>query len=534
MRLSFLGAAKVVTGSAYLLEAEQSKILVDFGMFQGRKEIRDRNEQPLLFNPAEIDYLLLTHAHIDHSGLIPRLQKEGFQGKVIATKATVDLCRIMLPDSGHIQEMEIEWENRKRMRAGKPPVSPLYTVAEAEQSLALFTGVSFNEIIELNKNFKVRFRDAGHILGSSILEIWVSEAGEEIKIVFSGDLGNTNQPIVNDPTFIEEADYLVLESTYGNRLHETTQAKVEHLAAIIEETRARGGKIVIPAFAIERTQEILYYLNDLIENKTIEPIPVYVDSPLAISATQIFKDNFDCTCVDEEMQQLVAAGDDPFWFPGLRLTRTAEESRQINMSEESAVIIAASGMCDAGRIKHHLKHNLWRPESSIVFVGYQAAGTLGRAILDGAKKVKIFGEEISVSASIHVISGFSAHADQQGLLRWLQNFKRPPKKVFLVHGEEDSIMVLAQKIQQELGLATFAPEIGDSVKLTPQTAEALQKLAPPVVRPVERDAVIDQIDRLVYYAHQLRRSLASGEPVKVPADFEQLVQQLLQDVEKVK
>jgi len=463
MKLSFLGAAGTVTGSSYLLEAGGTKVLVDCGLFQGSKELKERNQAPFPYNPAEIDYLLLTHAHIDHSGLIPRLGKNGFQGKIIATSATVDLCNIMLPDCGHIQEMEVEWQNRKRKRAGKPLVEPLYTAEEARQCAQLFRGVNYGQWVELTPQLKVRFGNAGHILGSAFLEIVEqNKGGKSTRLVFSGDLGFKGRSIIQDPETVEKADYLVIESTYGDRLHKGRKETLEQFLQILKESLRDKGNIVIPAFAVERTQEILYLLNHLIEKKIIKEIPVFIDSPLAISATDIFRKH--SNYFNSETKALLDSGDNPFEFPGLKYTRTSDESIAIN-EVDGAIIVSASGMCDAGRIKHHLKHNLWRPECHVIFVGYQAIGTLGRNIVDGAEMVKIFGEEIAVKAQIHTIGGFSAHADQEELLSWLGEIKEKPRKVFVVHGEGKSSHTLARKIEEKFNLATNIPNRGDMVEL---------------------------------------------------------------------
>jgi metallo-beta-lactamase family protein len=470
MNVTFLGAAKTVTGSCCYLEVNNKKILVDCGLFQGHEGDRELNYEPFPFRMDELDYVLLTHAHIDHSGRIPKLYKDGYRGEVIATKATVELCEIMLPDSGHIQEMEIEWTNRKRLRAGKAPVEPLYTYQDAIDCISVFRKVSYDEFIKLQGNITIRFRDAGHILGSSILEMWVNENGHETKIVFSGDLGNKDMPILRDPTIIDSADYLFIESTYGDRLHHQNENKVEKFVDIIIETIEKGGNVVIPSFAVGRTQEIIYDLHKQLSKydekiKKLFNIPVYVDSPLAISATEVFRNNLDC--YDEEAREYVKNGDNPLDFPTLKFTTTAEESKELNEKDEKMIIISASGMCEAGRIKHHLKHNLWRPESTILFVGYQAEGTLGRKILDGAKKVRIFGEEISVNARIESIDSFSGHADQKGLLDWIDAFKDKPKKIFIIHGEEDSQKIFAEKIQQQFNIECIIPDKGETFSITP-------------------------------------------------------------------
>ncbi|HBY58039.1 MAG TPA: MBL fold hydrolase [Candidatus Atribacteria bacterium] len=465
MKISFLGATKIVTGSNFLIETKNSKFLIDCGMFQGNKSINRMNYYPFSFNPEEIDFMVLSHAHIDHSGRIPKLIKEGFKGDIYCTKATADLCSIMLPDSGHIQEMENEWDNRKRRRSGEKLREPLYTVKEAEDSLRYFKPVLYDQKIELNEEVALRFRDAGHILGSSIIELWIKEDNKEAKLVFSGDLGRRDRPILRDPFLIDETDYLIIESTYGNRLHPPSKDDAIKLISIINTTAQRGGNVVIPSFAIERAQDIIYELNKYYTeylktvNQDFLKVPVYIDSPLTVSATEIFLRNSDC--FDEDTLKLIKIGNNPLDFPNLKFTKTAEESKQLNTSKESKVIISASGMCTAGRIKHHLKHNLWRKESSIVFVGYQAEGTLGRRIKEGEKVVKIFGEEIQVNAEIYSLEGFSGHADKNGLMWWIQSFKSKPKKIFIVHGEEEATEEICRKIEEELNIEAHIPELGE-------------------------------------------------------------------------
>ena len=501
MNITFLGAAKTVTGSCYLVETKDTKFLVDCGMFQGRANEVILNAEPFPFNPGSLDFMLLTHAHIDHSGRIPKLYMDGFKGKIYATKPTVQLCGIMLPDSGHIQETENEWINRKRQRAGKAPVKPLYTVKEATDCLALLKGVTYGEAFSITEDIKVRFNDAGHILGSAIIEIWIRENGKDTKIVFSGDLGNKGVPILRDPTIIADADYLVVESTYGNRQHTLKKEtdKLERFINIISETIAKGGNVVIPSFAVGRTQEIIYDLNKYMDvfgddkiNKILN-IPVYVDSPLATSATQIFRENLDC--FDEEAREYIQNGDNPLDFPSLKFTQSPEESKKLNEKTESTIIISASGMCDAGRIKHHLKHNLWRKESTILFVGYQAEGTLGRRILDGATMVKLFGEEISVNARIEAIDGFSGHADKAGLLSWIGSIERKPKKVFIVHGEQEIMYDFAQTLSSEFGLRCIVPARGDSYIVT---ADSVYENVPnaEVQKRFRRLAVVEMLETL--------------------------------------
>lgn len=492
MKLTFCGAAGTVTGSCHLVELDNMSILVDCGMFQGGSEADDMNYEQFSFNPSEVDLLILTHAHIDHSGRIPQLVKRGFKGKIITSIPTNELCKIMLPDSAFIQESEAEWQNRKNQRAGKSPVEPLYTVKDAEAALEFFQSVEYNKLVNIASNVSIRLRDAGHILGSAILELWINEKGEEFKVVFSGDLGNRNVPIMNDPTIIEDADYVVMESTYGDRLHESSGDKMLALQKIIMDTITRNGNVVIPSFAIERTQEILYVLNMLKESKDskIRNLPVYVDSPLAVNATRIFQKYL--SYFDEDAQKLIASGDNPFDFPNLILTQTADESKAINATTESCIIISASGMCEAGRIKHHLKHNLWRKESSVVFVGYQAQNTLGRRIKDGEKTVKIFGEEIGVKCSVYSIESFSGHADQKGLMDWLGSFSKKPKKVFLVHGEEDSLKTLSRLIDTQLDIPNEIAVLGQSVELT---AAAATKVAVERAK-INKDAVLKTLSTL--------------------------------------
>ncbi len=478
MKVTFLGATKTVTGSNFLVEGAGKKILVDCGMYQGSAADEYENEAPFLFNVDEIDFMLLTHAHIDHSGRIPKLYNEGYRKDVIATKATCDLCSIMLPDSGHIQEMEAEWKNRKRERKGEDPVPPIYTAEDAAKSLEIFKPVQYNEIVDIDENIKARFNDAGHMLGSSIIEVWITENGETKKIVFTGDLGNNDIPLLSPPTMISDADYLVMESTYGNRLHMRNDDKAEIFLNVVYETLEKGGTVVIPSFAVGRTQEILFELNKIKEKKHDEEfykkykklmsIPVYVDSPLAISATEVFKENMNL--FNEETQAIINEGDNPLDFPGLKFTRTAEESKALNASEESSIIISASGMCEVGRIKHHLKHHLWEPNSTILFVGYQAPGTLGRKLVDGEKKVKIFGEEIAVNARIEYIEGYSGHADQEWLMNFVYSFTTPPKHIFLVHGEPEGQVVLKQKLEENTNIPITIPDYGETYQLGDEIA----------------------------------------------------------------
>ena len=443
-----------VTGSCHLITTDQYKILLDCGQFQGSRELEELNEKDFGFDPREIDFMILSHSHIDHSGRIPLLVKRGYTGKIYCTDATADLVAIMLKDSGYIHEKEAEWANRKAERSGKPLVKPLYTFRDAEVAAKQLEPVIYGQLYEINPDVRVRFRDAGHILGSSIVELWITEGEHVTKVVFSGDLGVKEKPLLRDPETIEEADYLIMETTYGDRIHETSCESLDKFFDIILKTTRRGGTVVIPSFAVGRTQELIFHLNKVYEEcgdlkQELDRIMVYVDSPLATSATEIFRRN--AQVFDQETRDYILKGDNPLDFKNLVFTRTSEESRQLNFNTAPKIIISASGMCEAGRIKHHLKHHLWDPKCSIVFVGYQAEGTLGRSIVNGDKDVSIFGEKIHVNAEIYNLEGFSGHADRDGLLEWLSGFRTPPKKIFLVHGEEDSKQKFAETVKLALG-----------------------------------------------------------------------------------
>jgi len=469
MKIEFLGAAKTVTGSSFLVRDADFTIMIDCGMFQGTDQIRERNFSHQNYAPKKIDALLLTHAHIDHSGLVPKLVKNGFYGNIYTTKATADLCSIMLPDSAHIQEMDTEFINKKNLKLGRAPVQPLYSMDDATECLKNFVPVSYDEIIQVHPRVEVRFRDAGHILGSSFIEMWVDEGNSKTKIVFSGDIGPKEQAIICDPKIVDEADILLIESTYGDRLHKTKEDTYNEFKKIITDSYNQKGNIIIPAFAIERTQEIIYTLSKLFKAGEIPSIPVYIDSPLAISATEIFKKNKNL--FDEEMQKRILSGDNPLEFPNLHYTRTTDESKWLNTEARGAIIIAASGMCTAGRIKHHLKYNLYRPESSIVFVGYQAEGTLGRRLIDGAQQVRVYGADVAVKAKVYTLGGFSAHADRDGLLAWAKNIKNPKLKAFVVHGEEKTARSFADTLQSKLGIKTYVPGWREIIDLTSMKSE---------------------------------------------------------------
>lgn len=513
MRLQFLGAARTVTGSCFLLETASKKILIDCGMFQGSKSVRALNYRDFSFEPPSVDCVLLTHAHADHCGLIPKLCKQGFKGTVYATKVTCELAEIMLPDSAHIQEYDAEVANRKGQRAGRNPVEPLYTVDDAYRALTQFSPVPYDADLFLGPEISARYRDAGHIIGSAILEIFVKEGGKETKLVFSGDLGQPNQPIIKDPTIIGGADYVIVESTYGNRLHQHCD-KEDELAEIVNDTVSRGGNVIIPSFAVGRTQTMLYYLHKLWREERIPNIPVIIDSPLAIAATRIFAKNtqeYD----DESLAMLNQDGTLP-QMPHLSVSETAAESKAINSMEGPLIIISASGMADAGRILHHLKHNLWRPESSVLFVGYQAAESMGRRLIDGIKRVKIMGEEVGVKAKIYNMDGFSAHADRNQLLEWLSHIDGPgPTQVFLVHGESPAACSLGEAIEEKFSVKTYIPYYGDSVHIDGRrfTIDESTMMVDPAVKDLEEYLSLAESD----YRQMRKRliSIVAKEPKKL-------------------
>ena len=456
MKLSFFGADQCVTGSCHCLEVNGKKILIDCGLQQGRDEV-DNSSLP--FHAGEIDFVLVTHAHIDHSGRIPMLLKQGFQGRIFATRLTAQLLDIMLQDSAHIQESDAEYQNRKNLRAGRPTVEPLYTVEDAQRVREFLTTCEYGEKVDLCEGVSMECIDAGHLLGSASMKLTLTENGETRTIVFSGDIGNVDQPIIRDPQFFHEADFVVMESTYGNRNHTEVWSYTDELAQIIDETLGKGGNVVIPSFAVGRTQELLYFIRQIKDENLVKSVPnfdVYVDSPLSKAATTIFCGDLR-GYLDEEAVALVKDGTHMFNFPGLHLTETVDESKNLNLDPSPKVIISASGMCDAGRIRHHLKHNLWRPESAVVFVGFQSPGTLGRHLLDGAESVKMFGEEIAVRAKIVNFQGLSSHADRDHLLNWIDQFaSAKPTHVFVVHGDREVAPAFAADLA-ERGFAAHAP-----------------------------------------------------------------------------
>ena len=466
MKLTFFGAAHEVTGSCTLLEAAGKRILIDCGMEQGA-DIYENCALPMA--AGEIDAILLTHAHIDHSGKLPAMVAQGFKGPIYATRAAHRLCQIMLRDSAHIQESEAEWRNRKAQRAGEPPYVPMYTVADADATLRQFQGCGYGESLEIFPGVSISFSDAGHLLGSASILVTATEDDETRSVLFSGDLGNIERPLIRDPQTPPAADFVVIESTYGDRIHGERPDYVGQLTRIIQETFDRGGNLVIPAFAVGRTQELLYLIRTIKEQGLIrghEGFPVYVDSPLAVEATRIYADDDAMKpYYDAETLELLARGTDPITFPGLRTSVTSADSKAINFDDTPKIILSASGMCEAGRIRHHLKHNLWRNESTILFVGYQSEGTVGRRLIDGADTVRLFGEEITVCAHIETLAGISGHADRDMLLAWLGSMPKKPRHVFVNHGDDHVTDLFAEAVTKSLGVPADAPYSGDSYDL---------------------------------------------------------------------
>ncbi len=501
MELMFIGADHEVTGSCHYLRVNDKNILVDYGMEQGTQAFENCG---LPVEPALIDYVFLTHAHIDHSGMLPLLYARGFRGSIYTTDATADLCSIMLRDSAHIQMQEAEWKNRKAKRsADNAVIEPLYTMEDADGTIKRIVPCEYEKEIQVCDGVKIRFTDIGHLLGSASIEVWATEGDVTKKIVFSGDIGNVDQPLIKDPKITKEADYVVMESTYGDRYHSDTKPDyVGELTRILKTTFDKGVNVVIPSFAVGRTQEMLYFLRQIKEERRIEgheDFLVYVDSPLAVEATGIFQRNI-AECFDEEAMELVKKGINPITFPGLRLAITSDESKAINFENTPKVIISASGMCEAGRIRHHLKHNLWRPECTVLFVGYQAIGTLGRAIVEGAKEVKLFGETIEIRAKIEKLVGMSGHADKGGLLQWIKGFETKPERVFVVHGEDSVCKLFTECLKIEHGIKAYAPYSGTRYDLI---ANEFIYEAEPVVLKKKAHAVSDVFARLVAAGQRL-------------------------------
>lgn len=509
MKITFVGADHEVTGSCHFLEACGKNILIDYGMEQG---INTFENVDLPVQESLIDYVFLTHAHVDHSGMLPLLYARGFRGQIFATDATVDLCSIMLRDCAHIQMQEAEWRNRKGQRSNKEKVEPIYTMEDADGAIKRLVPVHYDETIEVCNGIHIRFTDIGHLLGSASIEVWITEGDTSRKVVFSGDIGNVGQPLIREPKLTKDADYVIMESTYGDRLHSEEKVDyVSELAKIIQETFDRGGNVVIPSFAVGRTQEILFFIRKIKEDKMIErhdDFPVYVDSPLAVEATGIFTKNR-MECFNGEALDLIKQGINPITFPGLNLAITSDESKQINFENTPKVIISASGMCEAGRIRHHLKHNLWRPECTILFVGYQAVGTLGRALLEGAEEVRLFGEPIEVRASIETIKGMSGHADKNGLINWITGFEEKPRRVFVVHGEDSVCTNFTECLMVEHGLEAYAPYSGTVFNLATNKLE-YEALPIPVEKKAPR-AVSDVFARLLNAGQRLLAVIHKNE-----------------------
>ena len=533
MKLTFLGAAREVAGSRFLLQACGKNIMIDYGMEQGVDLFANT---PLPIMESQIDYVLVTHAHIDHTGYLPLLYKNGFRGVIYATETTSDLCRIMLQDSAHIQESDAEWKTRKNQRKGLPPVEPLYTQADALQTHALFRSCRYQQTVELCPGIFIRMVDVGHLMGSASIEITINEDGRETVIVFSGDIGNLRQPLLRDPQYMQRADYVVMESTYGDRSHsETPPDYVGSLTKTLQATFDRGGNVIIPSFAVGRTQEMLYFIREIKQKGLVkghDGFPVYVDSPLGIEATNVLNENT-LECADEETMALIQSGVNPIQFDGLRIAKTADESKLINEDPTPKVIISASGMCEAGRIRHHLKHNLWRPESTILFVGYQAVGTLGRSLVDGAKKVKLFGETIQVAAHIEQLAGKSGHADNNGLLKWISTFDPQPKHVFVVHGDDEVAGLFADRLTNEKGLSANAPYNGESWQLSPTLEKLTEGNHIRLKKPGKEAAAMDAVPKSTPPASpkpgtqaDLDRSSAYGQLLTAAEKLNALVQRM--------
>lgn len=528
VRVTCLGGAGVVTGSSYLVETPGGgKVLVDCGLFQGGRRMESYNWGDWGFDPKAVDALFLTHAHIDHSGRIPKLVKDGFKGRIITSPPSAELSRIMLLDSAHIQEMDAEWQNRKNKRQNRGEVLPLYTTTDAEKSLELFEPQERDRIITLNSGIKARLRNAGHILGSSILELWLGEGDEEVKVVFSGDLGKKEQLIVRDPHEIFAADYLFVESTYGNRLHRNIEESKDELLEAISYAHGNGEKVLIPAFAVERTQEIIYVLAEFQRAGLLPDMPVYLDSPLAIKATEIFRKNK--AYYDDEASAIVDKGLDPFNMPNLKFTQSTQESIRINEQAGPAIVIAGNGMCTAGRIKHHLKHNLWRPGASLVIVGFQAHGTTGRRIIEGEKRVRIFRENVAVRAKVFTIGGFSAHGDQADLIGWIGNFVESGPRVFVVHGETAARDMLAAKIGEVHGLAAYVPSFKERLILKPREMTTEEPVAEEIA-PAVSEEMLAAIAGLEKELEALKRRLSEKRPEEVHEEDVDVVKYIQEDI----
>ena len=535
MKIKFCGASIGVTGSCHLITTDKHKLLLDCGQFQGGKAVEKMNEEPFPFDPAQIEWVILSHAHIDHCGRLPLLVKRGFKGQIYCTDATADLLEVMLKDSAYIHEKDAQWQSKKNARTGKPPVEPLYTIDDAEDALKLVRPVLYDQLIELAPEIRIVFNDAGHILGSAITELWITEGENTSKIVFSGDLGVTNRPILRDPVKIKKADYVIMETTYGNRLHPANATSIDELIHITLATVKRGGSVIIPSFAVGRTQELIYQFNMFYEQhpeyqSQLENVNVYIDSPMATTATEVFKRN--AQVFDEKTKEYILSGDNTLDFKNLKFTRNTADSMMLNEDKSPKIIISASGMCEAGRIRHHLKHNLWDSRNSIVFVGYQAEGTLGRMLIEGAKEVKLFGETISVKAEIHNLEGFSGHADQKGLMDWLSGFRQEPEQIFLVHGELESKKDFARLVGDKLGFHPVV--ITENSEFELETGQLLSR--DQVIMDVMDDEGIEELkDKIGVIKSELDSVLSSTQGIienKISAEKLQQINNIVLELEK--
>lgn len=535
MKIKFCGASIGVTGSCHLITTDKHKLLLDCGQFQGGKTVEKMNEDPFPFDPSEIEWVILSHAHIDHCGRLPLLVKRGFKGQIYCTDATADLLEVMLKDSAYIHEKDAQWQSKKNARTGKPPVEPLYTIDDAEDALKLVKPVLYDQLIELAPEIRIVFNDAGHILGSAITELWITEGENTSKIVFSGDLGVPNRPILRDPVKIKKADYVIMETTYGNRVHPANATSIDELINITLATIKRGGSVIIPSFAVGRTQELIYQFNMFYEQhpeyqSQLENVNVYIDSPMATTATEVFKRN--AQVFDEQTKAYILSGDNPLDFKNLKFTRNTADSMMLNNDKTPKIIISASGMCEAGRIRHHLKHNLWDSRNSIVFVGYQAEGTLGRMLIEGAKEVKLFGETISVKAQIHNLEGFSGHADKNGLLDWVSGFQKEPKEIFLVHGELESKKDFAKLVGDRLGFHPVV--ITENSEFELETGRLLSR--DEVIMDVMDDEGIEELkDKIGVIKSELDSVLSSTQGIienKISAEKLQQINNIVLELEK--
>lgn len=544
MKISFLGANRLVSGSCYLIQTKYKKFLIDCGMFRGEESIVRLNYQPFPFRPEEIDFVILTHAHIDHCGRIPQLYREGFHGEVYCTKATMELCTVMLPDSGQIQEEDAETENQRRLRTGEPFIEPLYDIEDALDSLLLFRGVPYQYKISIDENISFRLQDAGHILGSAAIELWITEDGETCKWLFSGDIGRKNKPFLKNPQRVKEADYVVIESTYGGRKHRPYRQEVKKFFSIINKTLKRGGDVIIPAFALQRAQDVIYELSHYYnvqlkqltnKDKKLKKLRFYLDSPLAIAATKIYRNNVQDFAqkdlkIMENKNQLLD-------FKSLRMTNTAKASKQISRSKRSKIIISASGMCDGGRIQYHLKEHLWKKETSVIFVGYQAEGTLGRRIVNGEKSLDIMDEIVDVQAEIYHLDGFSSHADQTELLWWMKGLRDKPKKVFIVHGEKEESESFAEFAEQQLGFSTYIPVMGETFYLKEKEIVSQGKLKDGS-KELQLDEILIDLNKIKQKFFLLLNEMElhglDNEPESPWYKIKQQVDELQRDIRKVK